>query len=65
MKPKFDIAAEMQRNLQADTIENTTHSTKITVALECLNKVADIFDNLKEPKYAEAVTRVIEKLAKK
>lgn len=64
MKQKFDIAAEMQRNLNLQN-DGIVHINKIAEALECLSKAADLLDNLEEPRYAEAVTRVIENVAKR
>lgn len=59
----LDIASTMSQNLQAVSMEKTTNSNKLALALICLDKAANLLDNMKDFKSAERITRVIEKLA--
>lgn len=60
---KYDLAEEMSKQLNADKAEEATHVNKIALALGCLNRAADLLDNMRDYKYSEIVTQVIEKIA--
>lgn len=63
MNNDFDIATAMYQNLEAESAEKVTHTNKISLVLACLNKAANILDNMKDYKSSEQITKVIEKLA--
>lgn len=60
---KYDLAEEMSKHLRAEETEQATHVNKIAYALDCLNKAADLLDNMEDHKSSEIVTRVIERIA--
>lgn len=63
MKKEYDIALEMSKQLQAESMESTTHVNKLAYALDCLNKAAELLDNMEEHQSSEIVTKVIERIA--
>lgn len=63
MKHEYDIAEEMSKQLRAGSMEETTHVNKLAYALDCLNKAAELLDNMDDHKSSEIVTKVIERLA--
>lgn len=63
MKKEYDIALEMSKQLQAESMESTTHVNKLAYALDCLNKAAELLDNMEDHKSSEIVTKVIERIA--
>jgi hypothetical protein len=63
MKNNFDLATAMVQNLQNESRENILHTNKLSIALLCLNKAANILDNMKDHASSEKITQVIEKLA--
>lgn len=62
----FEIEQSMERALVANAVDKRTESLdKLAQAMEHLNAVAEIFDDVGLRKYAEATTQLLESLAAK
>jgi hypothetical protein len=59
-----EIAESMRRSLFVNS-EDSTHELKLTNAIECLNKAAEILDDIGLENHAEVVTILLEKIASK
>lgn len=59
----FDLALDMSRNLQEQKVESVLHINKIAAALDCLNKAAELLDNMNAHQASEIVTKIIQKVA--
>lgn len=60
-----EIAELMRRELLTEEVEKATHTSKLNHAIHCLNKAAEIFDDIKMYKEAEATTLFLENFANK
>lgn len=59
----YDIAASMAKNLAADKIEENTNADKLSEALDCLNKSAELFEDSNNDACAFVVTNLLEKIS--
>jgi hypothetical protein len=59
--PQYDLASEMTKNLRE--AQDNFKSNKIELALACLNKAAELLDNMNAVGASEVVTRVMERVA--
>ncbi len=57
-----NLESEMAKNLN---IKATTTVNKIELGLNCLNKAAELLDNMNAITASEIITKVIEKVASK
>lgn len=60
-----DLAILMQKHLMSDKIEKQTNSEKISEAIDCMMKAAEIFESLQDKQASEAITVILEKMAGK
>lgn len=58
-----DLAILMQQYLMSENVEKQTNSEKISEAVDCLMKAAEIFESLQDRQASEAVTVILEKMA--
>ena len=59
-----EIAESMSRSLFINA-GDSTRELKLTNAIDCLNKAAEIFDDIGLESHAEVVTILLEKIASK
>lgn len=58
-----EIAEFMRRELLAEKAEEATHTSKLNHAVNCLNKAAELFDDIGMHKEAEATVSFLKKFA--
>jgi len=62
-KVNDELALSMGKLLKSDEAESKIHADKILYALSSLEKAASIFDDIGDHNEAEAITKIIEKIA--
>ena len=59
----YNLAYDMFKNLNAKECEEKTHNDKISIALNHLNKAAELFENMEDYHSTEVLVRIMEKVA--
>lgn len=62
-KASQEIAEFMHREMLNTKAEDYTHTSKLNYAVECLNKAAELFDDIGMHKESTAITLYLEKMA--
>lgn len=65
IKTSDELAFLMHKSMEADAANQATGADKVSEAIDCMVKAAEILEGLQDRYSAEAITLILEKMAGK
>lgn len=63
IKGSDELAFLMHKSMETDSIHREAGSDKVSEAIDCMIKAADILEGLQDGNSAEAITLILERMA--